>query len=99
VDFIRFVGDEVIRVETMKVSGEKMVRTEKEVDLETETPPSVAQKKLEEHPLNAPTLRRPGEDLPNDSPKTAPPTKPPPAVDAPNSGPLPTTPDPNPDPH
>jgi hypothetical protein len=99
VDFVRFIGDEVIRVETMKVGGEKMVRTEKEVDLDTETRPSVAQKKPEEHPVNAPTLRRPGEDLPNDPPKTAPTTRPPPTIDAPNSGPLPTTPDPNPDPH
>src|SRR5271166_6379758 len=33
VDFVRFVGDEVVRVETMKVSGEKLVRTEKEVEL------------------------------------------------------------------
>src|SRR5437764_11167924 len=30
VDFIRVAGDEVIRVETMKVGGEKGVRTEKE---------------------------------------------------------------------
>ena len=29
VDFVRFVGDEVVRVETMKVDGEKIVRTEK----------------------------------------------------------------------
>ena len=34
VDFVRFVGDEVVRVETMKVNGEKIVRTEKEVILE-----------------------------------------------------------------
>src|SRR6202451_1505484 len=34
VDFVRFVGDEVVRVETMKVGGEKIVRTEKEVILE-----------------------------------------------------------------
>ncbi len=33
VDFIRVVGDEVVRVETMKVDGEKVVRTEKEIDL------------------------------------------------------------------
>jgi hypothetical protein len=33
VDFVRFVGDEVVRVETMKVNGEKIVRTEKEVIL------------------------------------------------------------------
>jgi hypothetical protein len=33
VEFVRFVGDEVTRVEEMKVSGEKIVRTEKEVDM------------------------------------------------------------------
>ena len=33
VDFVRVIGDEVVRVETMKVGGEKMVRTEKEIDL------------------------------------------------------------------
>jgi len=34
VDFVRIAADEVIRVETMKVGGEKVVRTEKEVVLE-----------------------------------------------------------------
>ena len=33
VDFVRVVGDQVIRVETMKVNGEKIVKTENEVDL------------------------------------------------------------------
>jgi hypothetical protein len=60
VDFVRFVGDEVVRVETMKVDGQKIVRVEKEVDLGA---PTVA-KKQEEHPANAPTLRRPGEEMP-----------------------------------
>ena len=32
VDFVRFVGDEVVRVETMKVGGEKIVRTRKGSD-------------------------------------------------------------------
>jgi len=65
VDFVRFVGEEVTRVETMKVSGEKIVRTEKEVDL---TPkPALAQtNEPTTRPANAPTLRRPGEELPND---------------------------------
>src|SRR5690349_22120013 len=60
VDFVRFVGDEVARVETMKIGGEKVVRTEKEVDLHTE--PAVAKEQEPEvRPANAPTLRRPGE--------------------------------------
>ena len=33
VEFIRFVGDSVVQIETMKVDGEKIVRTEPEVDL------------------------------------------------------------------
>ena len=65
VDFVRFVGDEVTRVETMKVSGEKVVRTEREVEL---TPkPALAQTtEPAAQPANAPTLRRPGEEMPND---------------------------------
>jgi hypothetical protein len=66
VDFIRVVGDEVIRVETMKVDGEKVVRTEKEVDLGGPTVASAAQK--ENKPVKAPTLRRPGEDAPATGP-------------------------------
>jgi hypothetical protein len=64
VDFVRFVGDEVVRVETMKVDGQKIVRIEKEVDLGE---PTVA-KKQEERPANAPTLRRPGEEMPESNP-------------------------------
>jgi hypothetical protein len=65
VDFVRFVGDEVIRVETMKVNGQKLVRVEKEIDLGG---PTVAQKQ-EERPANAPTLRRPGEEMPESRPE------------------------------
>ncbi len=64
VDFVRFVGDEVVRVETMKVDGQKIVRTEKEVDLGA---PTVA-KKQEDRPATAPTLRRPGEEMPDSNP-------------------------------
>lgn len=64
VDFVRLVGDEVIRVETMKVDGQKVVRVDKEVDLGA---PTVA-KKQEERPVNAPTLRRPGEEMPDSNP-------------------------------
>jgi hypothetical protein len=32
VEFVRLIGDEVIRVEIMKVNGERIVRTEKEID-------------------------------------------------------------------
>jgi hypothetical protein len=60
VDFVRLVGDEVVRVETINVSGEKIIRTEKEVNLEQ---PTVAkEQELQAHPISPPTLRRPGEE-------------------------------------
>ncbi len=91
VDFVRFVGDEVVRVETMTVEGQKVVRTEKEVDLPTAT----AAKKAEERPTNAPTLRRPGEELPDSQPaggiNPMPPqtTAPPPQQPSPGGTPVP----------
>lgn len=76
VDFVRFVGDEVVRVETMKVDGQKIVRTEKEVDL---AKPALAAKQPE-RPATAPTLRRPGEEMPDAHPQN-PSRVPPPPVD------------------
>ncbi|GAC1430405.1 MAG: hypothetical protein NVS1B11_05830 [Terriglobales bacterium] len=60
VDFVRLVGDEVVRVETMKVNGEKTLRTEKEIDLQT--PVAKDASAPVSHPLAAPSLRRPGEE-------------------------------------
>jgi hypothetical protein len=84
VDFIRVVGDQVIRVETMKVNGEKVVRTEKEVELGGPAVASAAQK--ENKPVKAPTLRRPGEEAPSSGsgPGTS---TPPPVTPIPNSPP------------
>ena len=62
VDFVRIVGDEVVRVETMKVGGEKIVRTEKEVILDKARQRYRGEKEQEDRPANAPSLRRPGED-------------------------------------
>src|SRR5258708_9266631 len=62
VDFVRMVGDEVVRGETMKVGGEKIVRTEKEVVLAEADKNKEAKKEPGERPANAPSLRRPGED-------------------------------------
>ncbi len=71
VDFVRLVGDEVVRVETIKVSGEKIVRTEKEIELQHPDKDKEAKKEPgEQRPANAPTLRRPGEDS-QDAPKPA----------------------------
>jgi hypothetical protein len=66
VDFVRMVGDEVVRVETMKVNGEKVIRTAKEVDLDR---PTVAKAPEQPgRPIAAPTLRRPGEEMPDNHP-------------------------------
>jgi len=63
VDFVRMVGDEVVRVETMKVDGSKTLRTAKEVSLEPQ--PSVAKASDQPRLANAPSLRRPGEPEPD----------------------------------
>ena len=81
VDFVRVVGDEVVRVETMKVGGEKVVRTEKEVDVNGPTVASAAQK--EDKPTKAPTLRRPGEEAPTTRPAGGP-SSPTPIPDVPH---------------
>lgn len=61
VDFVRFKGNEVARLEIMTVDGQKIVRTEKEVDLQSKET-ELAQQKPVAKPQNAPTLRRPGEE-------------------------------------
>jgi hypothetical protein len=65
VDFVRIVGDEVVRVETMRVGGEKIVRTNREVILDHPDKDTEAKKEQEDRPANAPSLRRPGEDSDN----------------------------------
>ena len=93
VDFVRLVGDEVVRVEIMKVNGEKQIRTAKEVTLEA--PASVAKEQTQERPPNAPSLRRPGEDVPKAEPGvvTVPGRlpAPPPQQDPPSGGNPPST--------
>jgi hypothetical protein len=72
VDFVRIVGDEVVRVETMRVGGGKVVRTEKEIVLPRPEQDKDKEAKGEpgERPAKAPSLRRPGEDA-QDVPKPA----------------------------
>jgi hypothetical protein len=82
VDFVRLVGDEVVRVETMKVDGQKLVRVDKEVDLGA---PTLAKKQEERRPANAPTLRRPGEEMPDSNPAN-------PSLNRPLGAPPPTDP-------
>jgi hypothetical protein len=75
VEFIRFVGDKVVRIEQMKVTGEKLVRTQNEVGdlngaLETsandasshkQTRPNSIAAPADDERRSAPTLLRPGE--------------------------------------
>jgi hypothetical protein len=64
VQFVRFIGDEVVKLETMKVDGTKIVKVDKEISLEPVT--KVAKDEGTERAPNAPTLRRAGEE--NDAP-------------------------------
>jgi hypothetical protein len=68
VDFVRIVGDEVVRIETMKVGGQKIVRADREVILPKPGEDTEAKKEDQDRPANAPSLRRPGEDT-QDVPK------------------------------
>jgi hypothetical protein len=94
VDFVRIVNDEVVRVETMKVGGQKIVRVDKEVILDHPDKEAEARKEQEEErPANAPSMRRPGEDpenapRPTDS-QTPPPVMPPPDMPQPPGNPGP----------
>jgi hypothetical protein len=67
VQFVRFNGDEVVRLEIMKVDGTKVVRTAKEVDVEPNT--RVAKEEDPSKPRVAPSLRRPGEESDTDDPR------------------------------
>lgn len=60
VEFVRFQGVVVTRLEIMTVDGQKIVRTQKEVELPSQET-QVAEKKDVPKPANAPSLRRPGE--------------------------------------
>ena len=94
VDFVRIISDEVIRVETMKIGGEKIVRTEKEVILPKPDEDTEAKRQEQDRPANAPSLRRPGEDQenvpkPSDGINQMPPSAPPTDVPSPPHDPGP----------
>jgi hypothetical protein len=59
VDFVRIVDDQVIRLETMKVDGTKVLRTEKEVNIEPN--PDATKASDVQRAATSPSLRRPGE--------------------------------------
>lgn len=86
VQFVRFQGNFVARLEIMKVDGEKVVRTQKEVDLSSEET-QVADKKPQAKPANAPTLRRPGEQPEDQGQISSPPVYPPAAGGPPGGAP------------
>jgi hypothetical protein len=68
VQFVRFIGNEVVRLEIMQVSGQKVLRTQKEIELKG--PETVAKKEeASSKPMKRPTLKRPGEE---DDPAVAP---------------------------
>ena len=68
VEFVRLVEDEVVRVEIMKITGEKIVRTEREVTLENGVPQRAAAQPAADakadNPTRPPSLRRAGEPNP-----------------------------------
>ena len=66
VDFVRFKGNEVARLEIMTVDGQKIIRTEREVNLESKQS-ELAEKKPPKA-ANGPTLLRPGEQMENAPP-------------------------------
>lgn len=92
VQFVRFGGDQVVRLEIMKVDGTKVVRTEPEVDLRARPVQAGGQPESPaEAPPGPPSLRRPGEapiDAPAQQPRQVP--------GQPQQNPAPgTVPDPN----
>src|SRR3954447_15421835 len=62
VEFVRFVGDEVVQDKIMKVGGEKIVRTEREIDMKDTT--ATAKATPADSGAKKPTLRRPGDPEP-----------------------------------
>ncbi len=61
VNFVRFVQNRVVRIETMKVDGEKVIRATKEVDIDEGAAPTAVAKKDDTQPRQGPSLMRPGE--------------------------------------
>ena len=87
VDFVRFQGTFVTRLEIMTVDGQKIVRTEREVDLQSQET-EMAAKKAEPKPANAPTLLAPGEQAEGSSDsRTMPNTPYPPPTSSPTDTP------------
>jgi hypothetical protein len=88
VEFVRFQGNFVARLEIMSVDGGKEVRTQREVDLQSEETQVADKQKQQQQakPANAPTLRRPGEQPEDQGSQTASPMPYPPATGSPTGG-------------
>lgn len=72
VEFVRLVGDEVVQMKIMKIDGERILRTQKEVDLSAPygagaNTVAADGEKPSTAPSHRPTLRRPGEEDANPS--------------------------------
>lgn len=91
VSFVRFVGDRVTRIETMKVDGEKEIRTAKEVDLDAgHEGQTIAKKQTDDQAdekKTGPSLMRPGERTVTATPGAAARTPMPGGQKGPNSTP------------
>jgi hypothetical protein len=62
VEFVRLVGNEVVQMKIMKIDGERILRTQKEVDLGAPQAAVVEAEKTPIGPTHRPTLKRPGEE-------------------------------------
>ncbi|HUK87851.1 MAG TPA: hypothetical protein VLT85_09320 [Terriglobales bacterium] len=70
VQFVRFIGEVVVRLEIMKVDGSKIVRTEPEVEGYSRPAQAAGQAPASQGPPpEPPTLRRPGEAPPDNTPQ------------------------------
>ncbi len=66
VNFIRFIGEQVVRIEVMKVDGTKVVRSEPEIDAPVRSAQTSGQQPADAGaPKERPSLRRPGEVSPD----------------------------------
>ncbi|HEX6467413.1 MAG TPA: hypothetical protein VFZ99_08910 [Terriglobales bacterium] len=110
VQFVRFVGDEVVRVEVMPVGGEKILKTEKEIQINPQTgtttmasagappqspnPEESAAARPAKTVSKKPTLRRPGEEPPPENSRIGTGPLPMPRDPDPGQAPSPNTNDP-----
>ena len=97
VEFVRLVGDEVVQMKIMKIDGQRIVRTLKEVDLGASQTATASAAKTPDVPMHRPTLKRPGEEDDSDTlPSHSSSQSPSQPTSRPRSDPPDTTPTPGP---